>query len=323
LGFASVLSLVVGCGVSAPGAVDLSGTMASPDGMRCTPGGTQSCNCLGGGEGTQTCRASGASFGPCEGCSPDEPPDGIIVVRDMGSSTCGDCDGCCDGTTCVQLANETNAQCGQRGQACAACTGTQVCGAGTGQCLDASAGCTGCTGCCGASTNNVCLVDQASQCGASCTKCSYGVTCVNGSCTTQIDQNAYFKVNVTAATVLVNSTNCPDNWDYFSEPDPYVCVGYQSGGMLYQGCNNGTYVSDSLSATWSGTDGLMLAGGSPFLVPASVITQGKMQISLYDYDYPDPDDLIAQGFFPATSTLQASYMTGMFSCATNVSFQLQ
>ena len=270
-------------------------------------------------------RASGASYGPCEGCGDDALPDGLTVTHDMGGSACGDCDGCCNGSVCVPYASETNAECGQRGQACAACGGSQVCGAGTGQCLDASGGCTSCTGCCGASTNNVCLLDQASQCGP-CTRCSYGVTCSSGACTTQIDQNAYFKVVATAATVLVNSTNCPDNWDYIGEPDPYVCVAYQSGGNLYQGCNYDNYVDGSLNAMWNTTTGLMTTNGTPFLVPASVFTSGKMQITLYDADdnfYIDSDDVVGQGFFPATATLKSSYSTGAFGCAMNVTFQLQ
>ena len=70
---------------------DLSGP--KPDGGgRCTPGETQDCICLGGGQGIQTCRASGSSFGSCTGCSTgtDGP---APVITDMGGSACGDCDG--------------------------------------------------------------------------------------------------------------------------------------------------------------------------------------------------------------------------------------
>jgi hypothetical protein len=224
----------------------------------------------------------------------------------------------------VPIASETDTKCGLRGQACAACTGGKVCGQGTGKCVDNSAGCGACAnGCCGAQTNNVCFIEEPTACGPSCTACQYGVICNNGACTTEIDQDAAFKVIVKSAKVLVNSTTCPDNWDTFSEPDPYVCVAYQSGGMLYRGCNVDHYVDGVLSATWDNTTGLMTAGGAPFLVPASVFTTGKMQISLYDYDFPDPDDLIAQGFFPGTTTLQAQYSTGPFGCAMDVTFTLQ
>ena len=312
------------CGAGSPmEEVDLAGT-GGPDGGRCAPGDTQSCICLGGGEGTQTCRASGASYGPCAGCGGSQLPDGLVIADMGGGSACGNCDGCCDGATCIPFNSETNAKCGGRGQTCTACAGTKVCAAGTGMCVDSTGACGACTnGCC---QNNVCLLDQPAACGAACTKCSYGVTCAAGACTTQIDQNAYFKVVVNSAKVLVNTTTCKDNWDFIGEPDPYVCVAYQSGGTLYQGCNTSNYVDGNLSPTWTATTGLMTAGGTPFLVPATVITSGKMQIQFYDYDScvnGCVDDLMAQGTFPAKTTLDASYSTGMFGCAMNITFQLQ
>src|SRR5688572_11640552 len=65
---------------------------------RCTPGMSRSCLCLGGAQGTQVCRETGDSYSPCGGCGdlPDLP-----TAADLGGSACGDCDGCCDGSTCV------------------------------------------------------------------------------------------------------------------------------------------------------------------------------------------------------------------------------
>ena len=272
---------------------DLAGS--KPDGGRCTPGDTQTCVCLGGGQGTQTCRASGASFGPCAGCGA-ELPDGLPVVMDGGSSACGTCDGCCDGTTCLAFASETKQKCGPRGAACGACAGSDVCSTSNGACVPMGGGCT---------------------------TCKPGVTCVSGACTNNIDPMASFKVYIKSASVLVNTTNCPDNWDYFpgGEPDPYVCVGYQSGGTLLQGCSQ--YVDGTLNATYTDQTGLVTSGGQPFLVPASIFTSGKMQLTMYDYDTGSGDDQMAQGFFPGRTTLDASYSTGMFSCAMNVTFALQ
>jgi len=305
-----IVLVAAACGAGSPmEEVDLAGTGAKMDGGRCVPGDTQSCICLGGGQGTQTCRASGASFGPCAGCGGTELPDGLMPA-DLAGTGCGNCDGCCDGATCIPFNGETNAKCGGRGQACSACPGTKVCAAGTGMCVDSSGACGACTnGCC---QGNVCLQDQ----------CSYGVTCASGACTTQIDQNAYFKLIVKTAKVLVNTTTCKDNWDFVGEPNLYVQVSYQSGGTLYQGDNQANNTA-TLSATWDNTTGLMTVGAAPFLIPASIITSGKLQISLYDDDYPDPDDLIAQGPLPAKTTLAPSYSTGMFGCAMDITFQLQ
>jgi hypothetical protein len=265
----------------------------------------------------QTCKASGSGWGTCAGCG-TELPDGIVMVTDMGSGTCGNCDGCCNGPVCVPFAQQNNSTCGPRGEACQACPGTKVCGAGTGTCLDSSAGCGACGG--GCCKNNVCLLNQPAACGASCTQCTYGVTC-DGACTNKIDPAAQFRVYVKSADTLVNSTNCTNNWDYFNDPDLLVCVGYQSGGNFYESCN--THDNDRLNATWDDTTGLIQSGGSPLLVPGSVIIAGKMRITLYDYDYPDPNDLMAQGYYPATANLIASYATGAFGCANNIVFELR
>jgi hypothetical protein len=319
----------VGCTAGTTGEdFDLAGQKPPDGGNRCNPGDTQSCICLGGGMGTQTCRASGASFGPCNGCGTDLP-DGLTVNNDafMSTSSCGTCDGCCNGATCVPLASETNTQCGKRGSTCSACTGSKVCVPSTGSCVDSTGGCTGCAQCCDSATNT-CLIDEPNKCGASCTPCSPGTICANGTCTNEIDNGAAFKVVAVSAKVLVNSS-CPDNWDYIGEPDPYVCIQYQSGGSLVQGCNTDSYVDGVLSASWNMTTGLMTLNGSPtgtpLLVPASVFTSGKMQILLYDDDNcfnGCVDDLMAQGFFPGKTTYQATYSTGPFGCASDVTFSL-
>jgi hypothetical protein len=265
------------------------------DGGRCIPGRTQFCNCLGGGQGVQVCRATGASYGTCAGCG-EELPDGLTLVGD-GGTPCGDCDGCCSGTLCVPYANQSDGQCGVRGQSCASCGG-KTCSTMNGTCND--------------NTN--------------CVNCRPGVICDAGSCTSSIDPTASFKVWVKSATVLVNNTNCQDTWDFVGEPDPYVCVAYQSGGTLFQGCNQGNYANNSLSASWDMNTGLMTSGGTAFLVPGDVFTSGKLQISLYDYDScfnGCVDDLMAQGFYPGKTTFESEYSTGPFGCAMDVTFVLE
>jgi hypothetical protein len=328
LGLALALISSIGCTAGTTGEdFDLAGQSQQNPTGRCSPGDTQSCVCLGGGQGTQTCRSSGASFGPCTGCAGGDQPD-AMPVQGTGSG-CGTCSGCCAGTQCIPLNNESPSQCGLPGQTCAPCTGGTMCATGSGRCVSSSGGCGGCNGCCNATTGNMCWIDEPSACGSSCNKCMFGTVCESGVCSSEIDQNAAFKVLVTSA-VVSQSAACPNNWDTFSNPDPYVAIGWQEGGQLIYGSNNDSAVQDVFSATWNGAGAVITVNGKtngdPLLVPASVFTSGKMQITLLDQDdnfLIFSDDTIGQGFFPGTTNLgSGTFSTGPFGCAMNVTFQL-
>ena len=310
--------VVVGCGPSST-LEDLGG---ASDGGKCTPGATQSCVCLGGGQGTQACRANGTSFGTCAGCSNDVPD--LPTSVDPGGNQCGDCDGCCDGSTCVKLADQTDGagKCGGRGSTCAPCSGGKICVIGTGVCGSSTGGnCSDCaTGCC---QDGACLADQNVACGPSCTKCTYGVSCVNGSCVTALDSNAQFKIYVQSVQLTPNDPT-GSSWDGFGggEADPYACFAYESGGRFIEGCSK--YCNDTLTCTYADPNGLAVdSNGSPVLVPATIIMAGKLRITGNDDDSPLSPDQAGQGPFPATSTYQTSYQTGMFGNVVNIVFELR
>ena len=329
------LCLSAACGPSSSSG-DLGGR---PDGGRCTPGEAQPCICLGGAQGTQSCRANGSSYGSCLGCGAEESDGPLPVVRDMGGNPCGDCDGCCDGAVCVPFAQESNTRCGGRGQSCAACGTNRLCDASTGLCVDASGGCnpSSCaTGCCkDVGGQPTCFIHQPSACGksgAACAPCTIGVTC-DGACTNQLDPGQQLKVIVTRATFYNTDVggNCWDNYAGFgcAQPDPHVCVGYQSGQTLLEGC---TTVKDDVPAgaggiddvTWSAAEGLITSGGQPFLVPGSLFIQGgKVRVTLYDIDDFNSDDEIALTYLAPITTYQDPYTLSAFGRSTSISFQLR
>jgi hypothetical protein len=319
---------------------DLSGMMQKPDGGRCAPGQTQPCICLGGGMGTQTCRASGASYGSCAGCGPEEEDGPLPVIQD-GGNPCGDCDGCCDGATCVPFANQSNMKCGTRGQACGSC-GTKICDTGSGMCVDASGGCNASScanGCCKQVNGTpTCFINQPAACGTgggTCTACTYGVLC-NGGCTTMLDGNAQFKVVVTKASFYntdVDTTSCWDNYASFgcAQPDVIVCFGYQSGTNLVEGCTTSkdnvpvTRMNPDIDdVTWSEADGTIKSGGQPFLVPGSLFIQGgKVRVRVYDIDDFNDWEVIGSAYINAQSNYAAAYNLSAFGRVTSITFSLK
>ena len=321
--------------------VDLAG-QANKDGggsgARCTAGDTQTCACLGGGQGTQTCRASGTSYGPCGGCGPEEEDGPLPILHDMGGSPCGDCDGCCNGAVCVPYASETNTSCGARGQSCATC-GAKICDSSSGSCVDASGGCNASTcanGCCKMVNGSpTCFNNQPAACGTgggACVACTYGVTC-NGGCTTDIDSNAQFKVYVKQVVYYNTDTagNCWDNYGGFgcADSDPQICFGYQSGGSIVEGCtteidNVSPAADGTVTVNYTDANGLVQVNGSPFLVPGTLWIQGgHVRISLYDIDAVNANDVIAQGYKPPVTKLVTPLNTGAYGRVKSLTFELR
>jgi len=178
-------------------------------------------------------------------------------------------------------------------------------------------------------------VNQPAACGiggGTCTACTYGVLC-NGACTSTIDSNAQFKVIVTKAAFFNTDVggNCWDNYAGFgcAQPDPVVCFGYQSGANLIEACNTQQNdvpadASGIDNVTWTETTGLITAGGSPFLIPASLFVQGgKVRVSIYDVDATNSNDLIAQAYINATSMYNAAYNLSAFGRSKSITFELR
>jgi hypothetical protein len=323
---------LVACDPGTGGAPDLSPT------PRCSAGATKGCLCLGGGEGQQTCRSDERGWGSCQGCAgaPDGP---VRTLNDSGSSTCGECDGCCDGTTCIHLSQETNTQCGVRGQACDTC-GSKICDPDSGTCLAATGGCTpqNCpNGCCKAlAGQSTCQINEPTACGtggASCTACPGGVTCT-GACTNQIAPSYKFQVYVKSVEFADHDPggSC---WDDFlgagcGAPDPEVCFGFLSGNDVIEGCT--TVITDAstvsspgyLSASWDDSTGLVKAGGQPLLIDSSLfLAGGKVRVSVYDEDDFNANDIIGQGYYTAVSTLSVPMLVGAFDSVKSVTFELR
>jgi len=260
-----------------------------PDaGARCVPGETQACLCLGGTQGVQICRESSTSFGACTGCSSNETD--LPTAVDLGGSACGSCEGCCDGTSCVALdAQATQGKCGPRGTSCVACPAGQACPV---------------------------------SCGNTCPQCTYGVTCIGGTCTTQIDPAAQFKILVKSIELSPMSPS-GDDWDFIGggEADPQACIAFAQGGVFIEGCT--ASCDDSLTCVFDDTNGLVTnASGAPVLFPATILQQGKLRLSGYDADV-NFEDLAGQAYFPATTDHEPEYQTGPFGSVVNLVFELK
>lgn len=111
-----------------------------------------------------------------------------------GGTTCGNCSGCCSGSTCV--INTSERFCGTTGSACQACDPGEICANG----ICASAGCSSATCLSGCCYNGSC-VELANQTtticgtgGSACSPCQPNQQCQSGSC----------------AAVACNATTCSD-----------------------------------------------------------------------------------------------------------------
>ena len=335
------------CAASGGGVVP-TGDMKGPGadgggGDSCTPGSARSCNCLGGGKGTQVCRDTGTGHGSCGGCSGDG---GTIVVNDAGAigNPCGDCQGCCDGTACIAFGEQTQSQCGVTGTTCTSCGG-KTCNSADGTCVTAgSGGCSNCTGgCCGKLNGAAhCFVDTPSACGTgggTCTACASGTQCNGGACDSSIDPAYMFKVTVETAQVY-NTDGMGNCWDNFvgvgcGQPDLYTCFAYDPGTGYVSGCtstNNDVAVDNGKSGTdnaatdstsWTGGNGVIRdPNNNTILIPGSAFIKGKVLVWVADYDTYNSNDMIGSSFIQGSS-LFSGFMVGPWGRVVSVVFNLQ
>jgi hypothetical protein len=327
----SLLAVLSACGGSKNSAAPPA-DLAGSTGGHCAPGATQGCNCLGGVEGKQVCDPTGTTFGTCMGCDTTPMPDGGFTPSDMNGSPCGVCDGCCQGSSCIHLADQTdpNGSCGKGLSVCNTCGTGQMCVAGTGACASATTGCSGCTGCC--DNNTTCYVDQSNLCGPSCTPCGDGQACINGACSNQFQAN--YQVRIRVVSIQLTTTNASGgSWDAFGgNPDPQVCFSYPLDGntnSIVQGCTN--YCSDVFTCDLTGDDGIVTPRNldgtpttspiepTPFMVEA--FENGTITVNSQDNDSPLSPDPAGTGPYK-TSTYQSMYSTGMFGNTVNLVFEL-
>jgi hypothetical protein len=301
-------------------------------GMICVPGQQVACPCLGGSMGIQACKASGTGYETCQGCPGGNPPppDG-----GGGNGLCGDCSGCCDGTTCVKIEGEDNNHCGPKGSTCAACGPGGACAAGTCGTDTGTCSANNCSGCCMGTT---CITaTSANACGtggAACAKCTTGATCSSGACNNGlIDPKAKFTITVTSVKVkTTDPSGC--SWDgIFCDsgdlPDPYVCVTWNANNVVSRACTT-LSCNDSASCTFDATTGKIEYSysnpstmDSPLVIDGSALVNGQLYFEVWDRDVsPTPDDLMASGYFGATTMLKSSYSTGPFGSALDLTFML-
>jgi hypothetical protein len=131
--------------------------------------------------------ACGTNGQACQGCSGgSQCIDGQCSLGSGDGGACGpsNCDGCCEGYTCIPMGNEGPSDCGKGGLACQSCAGT--CAGGMCSVPDGGGcGLQTCGGCCEATTCVALLQESDLTCGfagAACTSCMTGTTCSNGAC---------------------------------------------------------------------------------------------------------------------------------------------
>ncbi len=137
------------------------------------------------GTSTAACGGQGKTCVECPGV--EQCVNGTCTVP-VPTCNSGNCAGCCSGTTCVLLAQQSEAQCGKAGAACAGCATGSVCSQGS--CSAAPSGCNAqnCPNGCCTSTNPSAICysgTTTAHCGTGgvvCSACGTGTSCQNRSC---------------------------------------------------------------------------------------------------------------------------------------------
>jgi hypothetical protein len=253
----------------------------------CTPGEASSCKCLDGKVAQQTCIEQGVGYNacPCQGLGPvpTTPQDEF-----SSANPCGDCDGCCDGTGCVKLGNQSKGACGSR-TTCLQCESMTECEPDVGICtvsIQPDCNASSCAdGCC---LDNRCIPQVGLACGiagGSCTACSRGTLCdSSGVCSGAVDASSYVKLSLKSIT-LVDSA-CSVN-----KPKLQVCAHYEQTSpyvQKLQGCAPICAAGSSCSPTI----GTLSSGDSPVLFPGRALANGY-EIQVWD-NAATPPRLIAR-----------------------------
>lgn len=181
----------------------------------CSDDGGGSSGGVGGGEPGGSSSQGGTSGQGSGGTKPTDP--------------CGDCAGCCDGSTCLPLASQNKLSCGKGGDQCATCGDGKTCSAGA--CVVDASVCSplSCKGCC---AGGLCRTDLSwTSCGKGGTTCqtcepmalcTTEATCEND----QWGKDALLDIYIEQFQVL--KTKCSDPT---SAPDPRLIVSF--GGKTY------------------------------------------------------------------------------------------
>ena len=354
-----VAALLLGACVVAPSS---SGPVMPTDGgtTACKQGDTKLCACLGGStSGQKTCNGSG-TYGDCAPCTMGAVNPTTTTPSPTGNTTgssaskCGDCKGCCDGSTCVPFANETDSNCGIKGKSCMACPGTaSSCDKSSGKCSAPNTGTSGpcgmsCTGCC--SPTDGCISFDSTDSfacgvkGAACKACPIqGGLCTDdtGMCTNQVAYYDTYEISV--RQIDAHTLDCSAAAGGELNPDPYVCMyAWDATAMKILTDDDGNPVSGCTSycpsmglCNLSVADGIIRGDFGPVQFPGTAITGGQIIVQVYDHDtgIGSAPDLLGTGSLAAFTTLNpmqqmmgGPFTTGNlftnFDCTVPIQFQV-
>lgn len=193
---------------------------------------------------------------------------------DGGTSQCGNCQGCCDGSKCLPLAAQNDFLCGQNGAQCAVCSAGDTCE--TGKCTVNKEVCspsTCPTGCC---LGNECYTGTTWQAcglpnGGTCETCEPMAACTSKkACNNDLwDDNAL--IDLYLDNVTVSGGQCSDPGGL---PDPIVSV--VANNKAY-----GASCNDVYSCTFT----------APLKIPSLTLAQlkGGILIEVSDTDLSSDD----------------------------------
>ena len=216
-------------------------------------------------QGSAACGVGGAPCAPC--ASPALCANGICSGGACNPSSCG---GCCQGSQCIAIANQSQSACGIGGAACHACSGTTpTCSGGACQgCSAASCA----AGCCQGALCVKMEQQSASACGKGGGQCA-ACTGANESCLDGLCKVAW-KVLATSAQLLNKPSG---DWDenYVPgggpEPDPILeCTATTSGKS-----GSSPYVNNTLTPIW---------GNALLFVEVEANLTGGLTCDVYDDD---------------------------------------
>ena len=216
------------------------------------------------GDVADACGTSGARCSSCQ--------EGTECTNNRCTSDCSPdtCAGCCDATgACVQGSEDM--ACGLGGLACEDCAGQgSTCGGGACVATNCSQTCAGC-----------CMGDQcidtttAAACGAqggACLACTEGQSCNNGSC--EAVTGSVWDLEIVSAEISFW------DWDFFSNPDPFVYAYTEDQVMGVFWENQTRTIGESFSPMWNETVMVGLTNEA---------LQAGLYLAIYDEDLSGPE----------------------------------
>jgi hypothetical protein len=203
-------------------------------------------------------------------CSSSGDDDGDGSAVDAGADSCdpSNCDGCCQGDTCV--AGSQDSACGSDGEACQSCSDGSSCQDGT---CTAQACADTCDGCC---IGEVCqpggAADACGAGGSECLACPVAFLCESGGCA--VDPTTRWDVFALRGSVFEDVVG-GGSWDPIGGlPDPFVEMVSEDSPERFTGSSAAP--GDTLAPVW---DQVVLGN-----VTARALTDFGIEATILDDD---------------------------------------